>query len=108
MVDGLGVHRLNDGDVVGHAANVRQSLVHPCAVLAHALEFKHRSDTGERFLAAGHGGQPLAVADGFREFFAMEIAHCRFVIEHVDMAWAARVKQHNDTLGFRGKVGHAG
>ena len=65
MIDGLGVHRLNDGDVVGNAANVRQSLVHPCAVLAHALEFKHRSDTGERFLAASHGGQPLAVADGF-------------------------------------------
>ena len=56
MVNGLGVHRFNDGYVVSHAANVRQSLINPCAVLAHALEFKHRCDTGKRFLAAGHGG----------------------------------------------------
>ena len=32
MIDGLGVHRLNDGDVVGHAANAAESRSPMCRV----------------------------------------------------------------------------
>ena len=108
MVDGLGMHRFNDGDVIGNAANVRQGFVDPRAVLAHPFELKHRCHAGERFLSTGHGGEALTVADGIRQFFPVKFSHGRLVIEHVDVAGAAGVEQHDDTLGLGGKVRHAG
>ena len=57
------LQRLDDGDVVDDRRRVRQQFADPGAALAVLVELEHRRDAGERLLARGHAGDPLAHAD---------------------------------------------
>ena len=63
VVDGVGVDRLDQGDVVDALRGVRQQFADPRAALAVLRELEHRRRDRQPRLAAGHGGDPLAHAD---------------------------------------------
>ena len=65
VIDGVGMHAADDGDIVHHARRVGQQLGNPRAGFAVLRELENRRRDGKARLAAGHGGEALAVADGF-------------------------------------------
>ena len=73
MVDGLGVHAADEGDVIDDFGGVGEKLGELGAAFAVRLEFERRADDQELGLAGGHAGDALIAADGFGEFLAGEI-----------------------------------
>jgi hypothetical protein len=65
VIDGVGVHAADNRDIVHHARSVGQQLGNPRPGFAILGELEDGRRDGKARLAAGHGGQPLAAADGF-------------------------------------------
>ena len=108
VVDGLGVHRSNNGDVVDNGRNPRQEIgVDPRATFAATFKVEHRSHARKRGLPARHGGQTLALADRFRKLRAVDLTHCGLVVEEVNVARTAGQEQVDDPLRPGLKVGQA-
>ena len=105
VVDGLGVHRFDDGDVIDDAGGVREEFADPSAVLTVSFELEHRRDAGERFLLAGHPGEALPLADALGQLRAVEFPHRRVVVEGVDVRGPAGEEQVDHPLGFWAKLG---
>lgn len=64
VVDGLGVHRTNDADIVGDLGKVREEVgVEPLSALSGLLEVEGGLGDRERGLSGGHAGETLAVED---------------------------------------------
>ena len=59
VVDGLGVQRTDDAQVIGHLGGPRQQLANPRARLAVTGEFKDRPRHRQRRLLGRHPGQSL-------------------------------------------------
>src|SRR5262249_51336785 len=101
VIDLVGVHRLDDGDLVDDLSGMRQQLAHPGSRLPVLSEFENRFDAGERALARSHSGDALALPDRRWEFRPMQPLEGRFVIEGLDLRWASRLVEEDHTLHFR-------
>ncbi len=73
VIDLFGVHRLDEGELVGNFGGVREQLANPRAGVAVLREFEFRWDHRERRLRGGHAGESLAAADRFRKVLCPEI-----------------------------------
>ena len=69
MVDGLGVHRFDDAEIVGDLGCVWEEFAEPGSALAVLGELENRGGNRKRFLAGGHSGDPLAHADRVGKVF---------------------------------------
>ncbi len=104
MVDGLGVHALDEAQVVGNLGRVRQQIAQPGAALAVLLKLERRTDQRQARLVARHAGQTLLAANFGRQLGTVLFVQQRLVIEQVDLRRPAGLKQKNDPLGFRREV----
>src|SRR5207237_2656373 len=89
VVDRLGVHRLDDGDVVHDRAHVRQQLADPSATVTTRNKVKRGGHARKRLLKRRHAGHALAHAHGAGQFGAVVLAELRLVVEQVDVRGAA-------------------
>ena len=104
VIDGLGVHRANHADVIGHAGKVREEVgVERLSALAHLLEVEGGAGDGEGCLSGGHAGFALSVEDGGGDFLTVEFVELRFGIEEVHLRWASALEKIDDALGFGGE-----
>lgn len=71
------------------------------------VEFEHGGGDREAGLAAGHGGDALAVADAFGEVFVEVGCQLRFVVPEVELGGGAVHVEVDEALGFGGEVGEA-
>ena len=62
VVDGLGVHALDDRDPIDDRGHVRQQLAHPGAVPSVPLELEHRRDARKRLQQSPHHVLQLGLA----------------------------------------------
>ena len=108
MVDRLGVHRADDAHVVGHFGSPGQHFRDRLARLAVAGELVFARRDREAGLAAGHGGQPLAVADRVGQIFVVPVEHLGLVVVEVHLRGAADHVQVDDALGLGREVGAGG
>ena len=99
MVDRLGVDRANETEVVDHPGRVGQELADPGARIAVPGELEERAGQGQGRLVGRHAGQPLALADGFRQVLAVHLVQDRLVIEQVKLRRPAAHEQVDDPLG---------
>ncbi len=98
VVDRLSVDTADECHLVGERGDVRQNLAVIRAALPVLFELKHRRDTWERLLPGRHAGDSLALADGFRQLDAVNLADARLVVVHVDVRRAAGEEQVNHPL----------
>lgn len=81
MIDRFGMHRFNDGDVIGDFARVREQLAQPRSRLAMLRKLELGCGDWESRLSSSHPGNALSHTNGTGQFFAMELLHRWFVIE---------------------------
>ena len=87
----------------------RQQFADPGAGLAVLLQLVLRRGDGEAALAAGHRGEPLALADGFGQVLVEHARPClRLVVEQVHLRRGAGHEQVDDALGLGGEVRQTG
>ena len=103
MVDGLGVDRGHEADIVGHGCKVWQQLGHPCPALSMALEFKSRWSDRQGLLLVGEPSEALAHPDTGREILTGEFLEMRLVVEQVHLGRTSGLEKVNDALGPRGE-----
>lgn len=72
MIDRLGVHGLDERELIRDLRRVRQQFTHPCPGFTMARELELRGHYWKAGLRCGHAGQPLTHADGFGEILALE------------------------------------
>ncbi len=107
MVDGLGVHGLDEADVVGDARNMRQNItVDPGSGVAVLLHFEGSADQGQAGLVSGHRGEALPHTDRSWELLARVRLQLRLPVVKVNLRGSACLKQKNDSLRlWRGRLG---
>ena len=118
MVDGFGVHRLHEAQVIGNPGRVREQIAEPRA--APAVLPKRPVGTRDRKgrLPGSHSGQTLRAFDetflapglrlrivGLEQFLAMIDVEHGFVVEQILLRRRAVHEQKNDPLGFRCEMG---
>ena len=81
MINGLGVHGVDDTNVVCDLRLEWQDLAHPSSALALLFEFEWSSRKWKAGLVAAHRRETLALADGLGKFHSVFGAKCRFVVE---------------------------
>ncbi len=104
VVDGVGIHAADEAHFVDHLGRVRQQLADPHAALAVPGELVLRRRDGEPRLAAGHGRQPLALADRVGQVLVVPGVHLRLVVVEIHLRRAADHVQIDDVLGLAGEV----
>lgn len=85
VIDRLGVHRLDEAQLVGDRADVRQQFADGRAALAVARHREVRSGKRELLLVRRHAGQALPHPDGRRQVLAVHRPQQRLVIEQVEL-----------------------
>ena len=85
-----------------------EQLAQPGPVLAMLVELEDRGGDGEPRLAAGHGGDALAVADGVGQVLIEPFLHLRLVVVQVHLRRAADHVEIDHVLRFRWKVRQRG
>ena len=104
VVDRLSVHGLNYTDLIYHLRHVRQQVTDPGSRLAMPPEFPRRLHQRKAFLARGHPGEPLPIADLRRQLRHVELLERWFVIEKVYLGRRARLEQVDHPLGLGGEM----
>ena len=107
VIDGIGLHGLDERDVVHHLAGVGQEFAQFRSGLSVLLELEHRRGYRQPILAGGHAGDPLALADRIREILAVKLAQQRLVIEQVDLRRRAGLEHVDHALRLGGEVREA-
>ena len=105
VIDVLGVHALDEAELVGDRARVRQEVADPGAALAALLERAQRTDDRERGLAARHRRQALRLAHRGRQVLAVHALERRLVVERVDVRDRAEHVQADHAFGARRRSG---
>ncbi len=108
MIDGVGMHGLDDRDLVGDLAGVRQQFAQPHARRAMLLELEDRRRGRKGGLIRGHAGQALAHPHRFRQIAAAQLLKPGLVIEQVQLRGSAVLEQINDALGARREMRQSG
>ena len=63
MIDGIGMDRIDVGDIVDNLALVREELTQPSAALTVLVELENRRRNRKRILPGGHTRYALALSD---------------------------------------------
>lgn len=100
MIDGLGVHRLDETDVVSDAGDMGKEFGDFGAGLAVFFEFVFGAGNGEGFLARGHAGFSLVEVDKVSEFPAVVFLEFWFVVEEVLGGGGAGLEEVDHALGL--------
>lgn len=100
MVDGLGIHRANEADVVRDAGNVGKELGDFVAGFPVFLEFVFGAGDGEGLLSGGHAGFPLVQFDEFAEFLTVVFLEFGFVVEKVLGGGGTALEEVDHALRF--------
>ncbi len=85
VVELLGVHRFDEGQIVGDRGDARQHVRNPGAALAAAAELLRRA---EQLGNAGREGEHFALDHGIGARLAVVFHQFRFVVEHVEVGGA--------------------
>jgi hypothetical protein len=105
MVEGIGLHRLDDGDIVHHLGEMRQQLAQLRPALAMAAELVLRRH--ERAVGVDEG-RPIALEQlGWRQL-AIPFHQFGLVIEQFEMARRAGLEEVDHALRLGGEVGELG
>ncbi len=104
VVDGFGMNRLDDCQVVDHLCSVRQQFADSGPVGAVLSELKDGRSNRETLLSRCHRCNALAVANRIRQVLIEPIVHFRLVIPHVQLRRSTRHEQVDDSFGPGGKV----
>ncbi|XAM01401.1 hypothetical protein OT109_08400 [Phycisphaeraceae bacterium D3-23] len=112
VVDRLGVHRLDDAQLLGARPGVGQQLTDVEAlvrVVVVAVELEDRRRDGERGLARGHAGDALALVDlgEGAQVLAAVFLQAGFVVEEVELRGRTHLVEEDDALGLGREVGRA-
>ena len=107
MVDGVGVHGADDGDVVDDLGGPRKEFAHPGAALAVLGKREDRGGHGKIGLAAGHGGDALAQPDRVGQFLLETRLKRGLVVERVELRRPAVHVEIDNPLGRRREMGEA-
>ena len=107
VVDGIGVHRAHDANVVGNLCRVRQQVADPGTRFAMLLEAERGFDQRKAALAGCHRGQPLALADRLRQVLSAQLGQTRLGVERLDLGGAARLEKPDHALGLGREVRQA-
>ena len=99
--DTLGVHALQEAQVIDHSGHVREEFGRPVAALAALLEFPKRLHHPHRGTHAGLG-ERAGIVEVERN--AVLLHHLRLVVEGIDVADTACHEQKDDALGLREMV----
>ena len=99
VIDRLGVHRADDGDLVDDGRHVRQQFADLQPAVAAARETELR--TGERKSAwlRGHRREALAADDALGDLLPVHLPQLRLVIEQIHLRRPARHEQIDHVLG---------
>ena len=108
VVDGLGVHRAHDADLVSDAADVGQQFADLGAGLAVTGEFESARLAGEAGLRGHHARDALAAADGVGQVFVELPFELGLGIQQVEVRRSAGLKEADDALGLGSEVRQAG
>ena len=100
VVDLLAVHRADDAQLVGHAADVREDLRHLLPGLAVPLERELRREAHQ--LLALQLRQLLPLRERLRHRLAVHRGQLRLVVERLEVRRPAGLVQEDDALGLRG------
>ena len=96
VVDGLGVHRSDEAQFVGHTGGVGQQFAEHQARSAGGLEGEGAGSDGETLLPRGHPGEPLRAADRIGQVFAETGFESGLRIEEVEVRGGTGLGQVDD------------
>jgi hypothetical protein len=103
VVEGVGDHRFDDAQLVGHARRVRQQLRKLGAALAVSGELELRPEqSGIRV----DERRPVALQQPRGRQRAVQLGERRLVVEQLEVARRAGHEQEDHVLRPRGEVGH--
>ncbi len=105
VIEGLGVHGADDGDVVCVGANVREDVGHFGAGLTVFLEFEFWPE--EIVLGVDKGGLVVLEEFGGR-FGAIEPGEFGFVVEEIEVAGGSAHEEVDDVFSLSPEVGILG
>jgi hypothetical protein len=99
VIDGLGVQRFDEAQVIHDLRGVRQKFAHPRAAPAVPLELERRPGQRQRRLVGGHAGETLPHAHRPGQFLSVHLGKLRLVVEQIHLRRPAAHEQVNDPLG---------
>ncbi len=108
VVDRLGPHAFDDGQLIDNLGSPGQQLADPGAGLAILLELVLRGGDGKAGLAARHRRQALTGANRIRQILVEENIHLRLVVEEVHLRRALVHEQVDGPLRLGCEVRQAG
>ena len=103
MVDVLGIHRLDEAQIVGDTTDMGEPFTNSCSALPAALELCTRPHH-DLLLIGRHGRQPLAVSNGVRQQCSLQLCETRLPVEQLNLRRPARLRQVNHPLCARRKM----
>ena len=108
MVDGVGVHRFHDADVVGNFTHLREQFADPGAVLTFLRELEDRRSTGKTILTRRHRRNALTIADRIGQVLVEVLSQFRLVVPQIKLRRTIGHKQPDDPFCFGGvmQCGH--
>ena len=105
MVELVGVHRADDGQLVGDGGEIRQQFGHFDARLAVFGELVRRA---EHLRHALDEREPLLLEERFGAGLAVQLLQLRLVVEQFELRRRAGHVQVDDVLGLGGEVRRLG
>ena len=93
MVEFVGLHRADDGQIIRTLCQMRRELGEPGPGLAVLRELVRR---GQSPRAVGHKGELLALQDAVGHRLALELRERRFGVEQIDLRRTAEHVQEDD------------
>ena len=106
MIDRLGVHQLDETNLVGDRTDAGQEFAEPSATLAVPAERELRR-LDRQLLLGGHRRQPLAHAHRRRQFLAAPRLQARLVVEQIGVGGRAGLGEINYPLRLGWKLREA-
>ena len=104
VVDGLGVQRADDAQVIGHLGCPGQQLAHPCSTLAVTGKFKDRPRHRQRRLLGRHPGQSLPHPHTGRQILSGSFHQLGLVVEGLQLRRTAAHEEVDNALGLGSDV----
>ena len=104
MVNGVGMHALNEAYLVRDRSDMWHEVADPCAALAVLLEGFNRSEEQLTVSVASHCAEALTTDVAFRHRSVVELLEFGFVVPEVAVGWGAVLKEVDDSLGLGGDL----
>ena len=98
VIDGVGVHGLDDGNVINDLSVVREQVADQRARLAVPAKLEQGGRDRQRVLPRGHPRNALSHANRSGKFRTHQIRQLRFVVEQIDLGGSTRLVKENHPL----------